>query len=53
MKRMRNVVPSLESQNPSTFNRSLEPALPNEPVTAASVKGFWTPGESVCMVIST
>ena len=45
MKRIRNNVPSEESQKPSTLIGLLLPAAPNSPVTTALVNGF--PGSAV------
>src|ERR1035438_6156333 len=53
MKRMRNMLPSAESQKPSTWSRSLEPAFPKEPATEASVNGFRARGESMYTETST
>src|ERR1017187_3634650 len=53
MKRMRKVLPSAESQKPSMVNRSGDPALPNEPRTATSVKGLRASGEATAMTTST
>src|SRR5689334_9868092 len=53
MNRMRNTLPSDESQKPSTDFRSAPSALENEPVTVASRNGFRASGLSTRTVTST
>jgi hypothetical protein len=52
MKRMRNTLPSGESQNPSTGTLVVASALPNDPVSAAPVNGLLPSGAVTLAVTS-
>src|ERR1041384_6815027 len=53
MNRMRNTLPSIESQKPSTAFRSLPSAFENHPLRAASRNGFGASGLSMWTATST
>ena len=53
MNRIRNTLPSGESQKPSTLVRSLVPALAKDPSMVTSVKGLSASGAATFMVTST
>jgi hypothetical protein len=53
MNRIRNTLPSSESQNPSTCQRLLRSSFSNQPVRLASTKGLLARGHDTFAVTST